>query len=52
LLKKRFSSFAVSQIKNVTSPASYEEKLQPKRGRPTQSKERVLGLVSRNVVKL
>ena len=41
LLKKRFSSFAVSQIKNVTSPASYEEKLQPKRGRPTQSKERV-----------
>ena len=40
MLEKRFNTFAVNQIKEITTPVSYEQKPTVKRGRPAQSRER------------
>ena len=40
MLEKRFHTFAVNHIKEITTPISYEQKPTAKRGRPAQSKER------------
>jgi len=40
MLEKRFNTFAVNHIRDITTPVSYEQKSTAKRGRPAQSKER------------
>jgi hypothetical protein len=40
MLEKRFHTFAVNHIQEITTPISYEQKPTLKRGRPAQSRER------------
>jgi hypothetical protein len=40
MLEKRFHTFAISYIQEISAPQSYEQKPTTKRGRPAQSRER------------
>lgn len=42
LLKKRFRGFVTSYKREITAPASFEEKPQSKKGKPAQRRERVM----------